>query len=53
MESGGVVVEGGVVGGVEMVNWEGCEVGEDEDVEDGGNDEVDAGAGTDNTGTEG
>ena len=46
VESGVVVVEGGVVGGVEMVKGGGCDVGED-----GGNDEV--GAGTDNTGTEG
>ena len=44
MESG-VVVEGGVVGGVEMVKGGGSEVGE--------NDEVGAGVGTDNTGTEG
>ena len=45
MESGGVVVEGGVVGGVEMVKGGGSEVGE--------NDAVGAGAGTDNTGIEG
>ena len=49
MESGVVVVEGGVVGGVEVVKGGGCDVGED-----GGNDEVGAGTdNTDNTGTEG